>query len=272
MLIVERQQRVLDILRGRRAAELEELAREMSVSASTIRRDLEALEQRGLVERTHGGAVYRGPSETLALPAAPQAVATMAAAQSGAVQSGAVLSVRMSEHIEQKQAIGRFAAQQVQPHMTLLLDGGSTVIYAAKQIVARPLQIVTNSLSIANVFADDDQVELLLLGGSLYPRTGVTVGPITTGCLADLYADLAIFSLAGIFDDAAFNISLPMAQVEQLMIRQAARSLMLMDATKFGRKSLVRVCGLHEVDQIVTDEAISPAWREMIGSRLVVAT
>ncbi|MEX2216378.1 MAG: DeoR/GlpR family DNA-binding transcription regulator [Phycisphaeraceae bacterium] len=266
MLIVERQQRVLDILRDRKAVELDELARELEVSASTIRRDLESLEKKGVVARTHGGAVYRGPDAES--PAAENAKPASGVSPS---QAGVVLAVRMKEHIDAKLAIGRWTASQVQPHMTLLLDGGSTVIYAARLITARPIQIVTNSLSIANIFSDDDQVELSLLGGTLYPRTGVTVGPITTGCLADLYADLAIFSVAGIDDDAAFNINLPMSQVEQLMLRQATRSLLLMDSSKFGRKSLVRVCGLGEVDNIVTDRGIGERWVKAMGDRLVIA-
>lgn len=271
MLIVERQQRVLEILREKKIAELEDLAREMNVSVSTIRRDLESLEKKGAVSRTHGGAVFRSEGEAEAPASGGAASKPVVDALVAAGQPSGVLSDRMSQHVDAKLAIGRYAASQVQPHMTVLLDGGSTVIYAARQITARPLQVVTNSVSIANLFSDDEQVELVLLGGNLYPRTGVTVGPIATGCLADLYADLALFSLAGIYDDAAFNINLPMAQVEQLMIRQATRSLMLMDATKFGRKSLVRVCGLNEVDQIVTDEAVPPQWRDALGERLVVA-
>lgn len=251
MLIVERQQRLIEILRSRRAAQLEELAREVGVSPSTVRRDLEALEQRGVVERTHGGAVFKGEA-----PGAPASTTNLAA--------------RMNDHVAQKQAIGTYAASLVQPHMTLLLDGGSTVIYAARQIVARPIQVVTTSLSIANHFKDDDQVELLLVGGSLYPRTEVTVGPITTGTLAELHADLLLYSLAGIYGDGAFNINLSMARVEQVMMRQATRSVMLMDSGKFGRQSLVRVCGLDEVDTIVTDDGVPASWREQLGERLVV--
>src|SRR5690606_31979693 len=91
-----------------------------------------------------------------------------------------------------------------------------------------------------------------------------------TGTLADLYADLCLFSLAAIHEDSAYNINLDMARVEQIMLQQAARSIMLMDATKFGRKSLVRVCSLTEVDQIVTDAGIAPSWRGQLGDRLVV--
>lgn len=257
MLIVERQERVLELLRLRRTAQLEELARELDVSLSTIRRDLELLEARGLVERTHGGAVYRGDRK-------PEPGA-------GGPMPSIALAERMQDRIEQKMLIGRHAAAQIQPQMTVLLDGGSTVIYAARQITARPIQVVTNSLSIANLFIDDDKVELLIIGGSLYPRTGVLVGPIATGCLADLHADVLLFSVACIYSDEAFNHNLAMAQVEQAMMRQAARSVLLMDSSKFGRKSLARVCGLAEIDQVVTDPEIDPALRRSMGERLVVA-
>jgi DeoR family fructose operon transcriptional repressor len=268
MLIVERQQRVLQMLRDRKAMELEELARELDVSASTIRRDLDALEREGIVERTHGGAVYIGQKQDTD----ESIIQGNGVGQTNGVnQPKVVLTERLQEEVDAKKAIGRYAAAQIEPHMTVILDGGSTVIYAAQQITARPLQVVTNSLAIANLFADDEQVELLVIGGSLYPRTGVMVGSFATGCLADLYADLTLFSLAGIYEDAAFNINLPMAQVEQLMTRQAARSLLLMDSSKFGRKSLVRVCGLSEVDQIVTDQGIDDTWRAQLGDRLIVA-
>lgn len=252
MLIVERHKKLLDLLREHRAAELDDLARALSVSSSTVRRDLESLERQGLVKRTHGGAIYQESAET------------------GNGQGTEAVAARMQERVAEKQAIARYAASLVQPHMTVLLDGGSTVVHAAQAIDARPIQVVTNSLSIANLFADDEQVELLVVGGNLYGRTGVLVGPIATGCLADLHADLLLFSLAGLYEGAAFNINLTMAQVEQVMMQQAARAVMLMDSSKFGRKSLVRVCGLDEVDQIVTDAGISPAWREAVGERLVV--
>lgn len=254
MLIVERQEKVIEILRRQKTCQLEDLARELDVSASTIRRDLEQLEARGLVERTHGGAIYRGDRRP-ETPTGPSVA----------------LAERMNEQVEAKLAIGAIAARLVQPQMTVLLDGGSTVIYAARQITARPLQVVTNSLAIANLFVDDDQVELQIIGGSLYPRTGVTLGAVAVGCLADFHADLLLFSLAGIYGEEAFNLNMLMAQVEQAMMRQAARSVMLMDSAKFGRKSLARVCGLSEVDQIIADRGVDPAWRQRLGERLVVA-
>ena len=255
MLIINRQQRLIELLRDQKTAELEDLARQLEVSGSTIRRDLEALEKQGVVARTHGGAIYRGEE---------------AVRKSEGTETA--LTARMGEKVEAKQAIARYAASLVQPNMTLLLDGGSTVIYACHLIVVRPLQVVTNSLAVAGHFADDKQVEVTLVGGRLYPRTGVMIGPIATGCLADLHADLCLFSAAAVHEDAAYNINLDMARVEQVMIQQAARSILLMDSSKFGRMSLVRICSLGEVDRIVTDEAIDPSWTERLGERLVIGT
>ncbi|MCC7146174.1 MAG: DeoR/GlpR transcriptional regulator [Phycisphaeraceae bacterium] len=251
MLIVERQQRLLETLRRQKAAQLDELARQVGVSASTVRRDLERLEEQGLVQRTHGGAVYVEQDK------GPRGQTT-------------VLAERMGTQVDAKQALGAYAASLVQPHMTVLLDGGSTVLFAAQQIVARPLQVVTNSVPVANLFADDDDVELMLIGGSLYPRSGVLVGPIATGCLADLHANLMFFSVAGIYGEECYNQNLAMAQVEQVMLRQTSQSVLLMDSSKFGHKSLTRVCGLEEVDQIVTDGGISEEWRGKLGERLRV--
>ncbi len=246
MLIVERQHRILQILREQRTADLDALATALDVSVSTVRRDLEALEEQGLVERTHGGAIYRGEHRL-------------------------VMDERMQQHVEAKRAIGRYAAGLVEPNMTVIFDGGSTVVYCAQQIAARPIQIVTTSLHIANLFADDEEVELMLVGGTLYPRSGVTVGPIATRCLADLHGDLLLFSLAGIYEQAAYNQNMAMAEVERVMLRQAARSVLMMDSSKFGRKSLARVCDVAETDAIVTDTGIGPRWREALAERLVVA-
>jgi DeoR/GlpR family transcriptional regulator of sugar metabolism len=248
MLIVERQQRLLEILREQKSADLDSLSERVGVSASTVRRDLDALEKQGLVERTHGGAVFRGPR---AHPIA--------------------FDERMNVQVDAKRAIGRYAASLVEPQMTVLLDGGSTVFYAAQQIAARPLQVVTNSLTVANLFANDEQVDVVLVGGSLYPRTAVLVGPLATGCLADLHADLLLFSVAGVFDDDCYNLNLDQAEVEKVMLRQAARGVLLMDSSKFGRKSLARVCSLEQVDVLVTDAAISERWSKRLGDRLVVA-
>jgi len=204
MLIVERQQKLLDLLKARQTASLDELSRELDVSSSTVRRDLEALEKEGSVRRTHGGAVYRGPAK-------PNG------AGGGSASPHPSLAMRMQENVAAKRTIGALAAAMIEPNMTVLMDGGSTVILTAQQVSARPIQVVTNSLSIAQHFKDDEAAEVVLAGGTLYPRTEVTTGPLCRGTLAELHADIASMYLAGVYDDDAFNINMAMASVEQAM-------------------------------------------------------
>lgn len=248
MLIVERQERLLQFLKERNTADLESMSKEIGVSTSTVRRDLEELEKKGLVSRTHGGAIYREPQ-----------------------RNSMHLTTRMEEQVEAKRLIGRHVAGMVEPQMTVLLDGGSTVYYAAEMIKARPIQVVTNSLAISNLFSEDEQVELVLIGGLLYPRTGVMVGPIARKCLQDLHADLLLFSLAGIYDGNCFNQNLAMAEGEEVMLQQAARKVLLMDSTKFGRKSLARVCKVDDVDLVVTDPGVDEQWVTQLEDKLLVA-
>ena len=248
MLIVERQKRLLDIIKEQKTVQLETLAEALAVSSSTVRRDVEVLEQQGLVERTHGGVIFR-PRNTSSL----------------------ALEERLREQVEAKRAIGAVAAKLVEPGMTVYLDGGSTIQYCISQIDARPLQVVTNSLTVANHFAPDDRVELLVLGGSHYPRTGVLVGPVTTQALGGLHADLLLFSCAGLFENEVFNSNLVMTEVERLAIKQAARKICLIDSTKFGRKSLARICGVEELDLLITDAGVSERWVRELGGRLQVA-
>lgn len=248
MFIAQRQKRLLDILKEQQSAPLESLSEILAVSSSTVRRDIEALETQGLVERTHGGVILRTRSN-----------------------ASRALDDRMNEQVDAKRLIGSAAAKLVEPGMTLYIDGGSTIHYAITQITARPLQIVTNSLSVANHFANDERVELLVLGGTHYPRTGVLIGPITTKSLADLHADLLLFSTAAISGTDVYNSNLAMAEIERLAISQCARRILLMDSTKFGRKSLARVCSTDEVDLIITDPAIADQWPDLLGPRLQIA-
>ena len=195
MLIVERQRKLVETFSGyaQDGARSRRLAEALAVSSSTVRRDVEVLEEQGLVERTHGGVIFR-----------PRSTATLA------------LEDRMAEQVEAKKVIGAAGAKLVEPGMTVFIDGGSTIHYAIGFIEARPLQVVTNSLTVAQRFAADERVELIVLGGSHYPRTGVLIGPITTQALAGLHADLMLFSCAGMFEEEVFNSSLEMAEVERL--------------------------------------------------------
>ena len=137
----ERRGKVLELVRSRGFASLPELAEELRVSESTIRRDLDSLEALGTAKRTHGGVFYVGSS-----PGLPH------------------FEERQPAHWGRKRAIALRAVELIDDGDTVLLDGGSTTYEVARLLVGRPLQVVTNSLPVANLFASRSNIDLVLIG------------------------------------------------------------------------------------------------------------
>ncbi len=252
MLASERRHRVLELVRLRGGfASLPELAKELQVSQSTLRRDLEHLERTGVARRTRGGVLYTG-----SFPGLPH------------------FQLREPAQWEKKRAIARAAAALIQNGDTLLLDGGSTTYELARLLVGRPLQIVTNSLPVANLFAANAFADLVLVGGIVYPRTGVALGSMAIQMLQHINVRRSLLSVAGINERGFFNSNLLLVETERAMMQAADEVIVLADSTKFGHKSLAFLAPLERVDCIVADEELSPKWQERIrraGVRLVLA-
>ncbi len=247
----ERRGRLLDLIRVRGFAALEELVRELGVSESTIRRDLDALEEQGAAKRTHGGVLYAGGMPRLA-----------------------EFDERQPSHWAAKRAIAVKAAGVINDGETVLLDGGTTTYEVARLLVGRSLQVVTNSLPVANLFASESRTDLVLLGGYVSPRTGVCLGPYANELLGRLHVTTTILSAAGIADEGLFNAHLLLAETEQAMLRAAGRVVVVADSSKFGQKSLTLVSPLDAIDVVVSDNGLPDDWRQKIaaaGSQLIVA-
>jgi DeoR/GlpR family transcriptional regulator of sugar metabolism len=255
MLIPMRQSRLAELLAKRGMSDLDTLAGELRVSQSTIRRDIEQLEQRGLVTRTHGGAIWIGDRNNTATR--PYA-----------------FDQRLEVQVDPKQQIARTAASLVSPGETVLIDGGTTTFYLAKELLGRSLQLVTNSLPIANLFLNDERIELILSGGLMYPRYGVLLGPTAENVLSHIHAKTLFLSVAGINGGILYNQNLLLVQAEQKMMQQAQRIVLLVDSGKFGQQALAKLCDLKEIDTVVVDSALSEEHRSEVrsaGCELIVA-
>jgi DeoR family transcriptional regulator, fructose operon transcriptional repressor len=251
MLAEERRQRVLDMVSRQGCVALTELAQAISVSESTIRRDLDYWHQQGVLKRTHGGAIYLG--DLSPMPA---------------------LEERTSSQIEEKRAIAQAAAARIRDGDALLLDGGTTTLEVARLLVGRSLQIVTNSLPIANLFASSRETELVMLGGYVYPKTGVALGPLTVRMMEEIHVHQTILSVGGITAKGLFNSNLLLVELERGMMRCADEVVVVADHTKFGRQALAFLCESSAVDTLIADDGISPEQRALIDEtqvRLIIA-
>lgn len=229
-----------------------EMAESLEVSESTIRRDLEQLEKEGLVRRTHGGAFWTGQSDTLR-----------------------IFETRRDDRWAAKAAIGEMAAALVEDHDTILLDGGSTTYELARQLVGRPLQVVTNSLPVAHLLSSSESIDLVMIGGCVRGRTAVAIGPMADAMLHSINVGKAFLSVAGITERGYFNSNMMLVESEKAMLASADQSIVVADSSKFGKVSLSRLCGLHEVAAVVSDSRVDSKWKEhleLAEVELVLAT
>ncbi len=228
----ERQSKIEAYLQKAEFASLEELANEVGVSVSTVRRDLTALEGRSSVRRTHGGA------RTLQQPKSDEFV----------------FNVRDTHQIAEKDAMGRACAALISPGQNVILDSGTTCFHVAQCLGDKVAQIITNSLPVANLFSASNRHEVHLSGGVIYPRLGVLVGPHAVETFSRMHADVAILSGSGIAEDGIYNSHALIVDIQRAMMAGAAKVIFCFDHSKFGRRSTFFLADFTGVDVIVTDD------------------
>jgi DeoR/GlpR family transcriptional regulator of sugar metabolism len=230
----ERQQRIEEYLQRVEFVSLEELARNLSVSVSTVRRDVSLLEARGNIRRTHGGArLVNSRSDEF------------------------TFSSRDTHQLEEKEAIGKVCADLIQNRQTVIIDAGTTAYHVARHLSSKVVQIVTNSLPVANLYASHQHIELVLSGGVIYPRVGVLVGPLAVETFRKTHADVAIISAGGITANGVTNSHALLVDIQRAMMNAAAKVILCMDHTKLGRQSVAELCALDRVHLLVTDAGAS---------------
>lgn len=233
-----------------------DVARDVGISDMTVRRDLEALERDGLIERSHGGAVP-------------------AAASSSVIAIEPTYAARRELHRDAKRLIASRAAAMVADEQAVGLDTGSTVSYLAAELAGRePLRIVTNSLQTVLAMPQPILPEVFLLGGKLRPREGSLCGGITHQQLAGHWLDRFFLGICGIDEDGVYDYSPEDSEVKTVFMQQARAVTALCDSSKFGRRAFIRVCGFDRLDSIITDVPLPPGIAKQAtaaGVRLIVA-
>jgi DeoR/GlpR family transcriptional regulator of sugar metabolism len=209
-----------------------ELSSQFGVSPDTIRRDLDLLSVRGLVRRTHGGAV---PADHL-------------------VQSESPFAQRINLRTAEKTRIAQCAAALIQNGETLIINGGSTTrIFAFELADKKNLTVVTNALGIPASLPAQAVRDIFVLGGEYRAESHITVGPVTYCGSMGLSVDSAILGVGGITEDGIFANLLQEATMTASMIAAARRTIVLADSTKFDQKLFGHIASLGQLDILVTD-------------------
>ena len=249
MILDQRRDEILQVIEQQGFVSLQELVTRLGASESTVRRDLEYLDGIGQIRRTRGGAAYTGESIT-------------------------PFEERFQRASREKQTIAKVVADLILPGETILLDGGTTTLEVARELVGKALQVVTNSLPIANLLAQQPNIELILIGGYLYPRTGVALGPLAESALREVHVPRVIMGTGGITEKGLFNSNTLLVQCERMMLEAAEEVWVVADSSKFGKSALAHLCELSKVTRMIVDAGLSDSWREIIrgvGIELTIA-
>ena len=247
----DRDARLVEFVRARGTARIEDLSIELGLAPSTIRRDLQRLAGSGRVIRTYGGATAAGMGAGQAAGTGPRAYA-------------------------EKRRIAVAAAALVEDGQTIAISSGTTAIEFAREIVGRRgLTVITNSLDIAGVVVDHPGIQLVVLGGVARPRMHSLLGHLTEQACREVRADILFMGIGAVsLERGLMNDYMPEILTDRALRGIAGSVVVMADAAKFEMLAPALVFGLQEVNVIVTDSGIDPAVvRELSvrGIRVVVA-
>lgn len=255
LLAEQRRALILDEVRRRGGARVNELTRKLGVSDMTVRRDLDALARQGVLEKVHGGAVP---------------VAEASTHEPGfEAKSGLELSA--------KEDIARTAAALVAPGTAIALSGGTTTYALAHHLLDVPdLTVVTNSVRVADVFHSAQRssgqrqgaATVVLTGGVRTPSDSL-VGPVADQAIAALHFDVLFLGVHGISAEAGLSTpNLAEAETNRRLVRSARRVVVVADHTKWGTVGLSSFATLGQVDTLVTDAGLPAQARAEISEHL----
>jgi DeoR family fructose operon transcriptional repressor len=233
---------------------IQDLADVTQASIATVRRDLQRLEERGVVQRTHGGA-----------------------RMAGGLTVETAFEARAQHNIVAKRAIGAAAYGLLQPRMTVFLDAGTTVLQFARylRMAPLPLSVFTNSLVVAQLLLGVEDIHVTLLGGQLRPQNHSAVGPLAEAAIDTLWCDLLCLGATAIQSDFTLTTFDPAeASLNARMIRRATRSCVLADSSKFDLTATHRVAPLDAVTDVIADADLPLPWQDRLrraGVRVTLA-
>lgn len=239
MIPLEREMRIMDLLKTKGIARVEKLAKELRVSPATIRNDLSKMTKVGLVKRVHGGAML-----VSMMPTAYEVP----------------FSERKSSYNEEKQEIGKLAAKEISDGQTVIFDVSTTVLEVARNIKTHNnLIVITNAIHIFMELRLMPQIQIILVGGILERNEMCLVGHIALDTFEKFYADKAFIGAGGIsLEKGITGFGIAESEVRTKMIDSAKEVIVVSDSSKLGKISLISTAPLSKINKLITDWHAKP--------------
>jgi DeoR family ulaG and ulaABCDEF operon transcriptional repressor len=258
MHAAERERLILEALKPSGFVTYRDLESRLDASPATIRRDLTRLEGEGRIARVHGGAKL--PDEDR-----PEALHSLI---------GTPFEQAITLNLAAKQAIGRAAAALCEPGEGIMIDGGTTTLQMCPHLAGLDLQVLTNSLHIVNALLPQTGTRILLPSGSVFREQNIILAPSGEDSMPRFHAPKLFMGAAAVGPQGVMQADVVLVAAERRLMDRAEQVILLVDSAKFESSSGAIVCGLDEVDMIITDDGIGDDMRRAVsaaGVRLVIA-
>lgn len=243
MLPIERHRLIVEELNLHGRVLVAELVNLCRVSQETIRRDLTRLEKKGLLQRSHGGAVVMRKHER-----------NLPEKNSNFSEHELAFRLRMHENTQQKMQIAKRALDFINPGDCILLDSSTTTWFLARQLPDVELTVLTNSLQIVQTLAAKERIRTICLGGEYSAHNEDFNGVVAEQPLKDFLINKTFFSCSSLGNDGYLRAANENnAHLKQQMLLASERKYLLLDAGKFLRPSFARICHYRDVDFLITD-------------------
>jgi DeoR family transcriptional regulator of aga operon len=249
--LTERHQHIIKKLKREGSVKVVDLCQELNVSPVTIRKDLKLLEDKSLIYRTHGGGTVSNPY-TVDRPVNEKAK----------IKSGEKLS------------IGEAASHLIEPNDCILIASGTTVLSLAKNIQPRGnLTVITAALNVALELIHKPDIEVIVLGGLLRKSSSSVTGIYAEKILEDFSCSKLFLGVDGIDPEFGLTTTNMMeAQLNKKMIEASQKTIVLADSSKFGKRGFGKICGMEDIEQVITDSDISEHMVETLKSMGIEVT
>ncbi|MEW5956668.1 MAG: DeoR/GlpR family DNA-binding transcription regulator [Chloroflexota bacterium] len=252
-MTTDRQRKILNLLTHHDRMEVSQLSELLQVSPSTIRRDLQVMQENGLLKRAHGIALLPAP-----------------------IRYELPYENRAARQVEAKRKIATAAKQLIKPELVIGMSGGTTCTELARHMrVMERLTVVTNAVNVALELQGPLDRRVIVTGGVLNQDSYELVGSLVAQSLQTMHLDVAFLSVSGV--DVAFGFSVadePEAVASRALMAAAEKIIILADHSKIGRATFARLCSLTEVNVLITDDGITVEQRDILeaaGLKLVIA-
>jgi DeoR family transcriptional regulator, ulaG and ulaABCDEF operon transcriptional repressor len=254
MHATQREEQILEALKPKGFVTYRALEALLDASPATIRRDLARLENEGRIARVHGGAKLLGADRV---------------SESALQLAGTPFEESITQNLAAKRAIGKAAAALCDPGEGVMIDGGTTTLQMCPHLAGLDLQVLTNSLHIVTALLPQPGTKILLPSGAVFREQNIILAPAGEESMPRFHAPKLFMGAAAIGAQGVMQADVVLVAAERRLIDRAEQVILLVDSSKFVSSSGTIVCGLDEIDVVITDAGIEPAMRATLESARV---